>query len=227
MTESVADALARVTERIAAAAERAGRDRADVKLVAVTKGVPIDLVRSAAEAGIEDFGENRAKELRAKADMIPSVRWHFLGSIQTNKVKDLVGMHLLHGMDRLREAEALQTHGGIDWDVLVQVNIASEPAKQGIAPRELPGFLEGLGAYPRVRPRGLMFVAPHVKNAEDVRTMFGQARALRERYAGFGLTELSMGMSNDYEVAVEEGSTIVRLGRSLFAGAMQTRPEDA
>lgn len=219
-------AVTRVRERIRAAAERVGRDGADVRLVAVTKGVPPDVVRAAAEAGIEDFGENRTKDLLAKAEAVGSGRWHFLGAIQTNKVKDLAGVHLIHGLDRLREAEALQEVDR-DWDVLIQVNISGESQKEGIAPADVAELLEGLGAYPRVRPRGLMFVAPYVKNAEDVRTMFVQARALLERYAGFGLTELSMGMSNDYEVAIEEGSTMVRIGRSLFAGAMQIRPEDA
>lgn len=226
--DGVGEAVARIRERIAAAAERAHRRPEDVTLVAVTKdGVGADAIRSAADAGIADFGEDRAKDLRTKAEALDqALRWHFIGGIQTNKISALDRAWLLHSVDRVREAKALNASAErLDraWDVLIEVNVGGEPQKQGVAPGELEELLEGVLAYPRVRPRGLMFVAPRVKNAEDVRALFAQARALLERYAGFGLTELSMGMSDDFEVAVEEGSTIVRIGRSIFQSSGEAR----
>ncbi len=221
---AVTGAVGRVLERVADAAERAGRRPTEVRVVAVTKGVDIDAIAEAGEAGIGDFGENRAQDLEAKASSLHAdARWHFVGTIQTNKVRHLDRVCLIHSLDRLREAEVLQARGEkLDrtWDVLVEVNIAGEPQKGGVGPDDVAPLIEGLGAYPRVLPRGLMFVAPQVENAQDVRAMFAQARALRERLVGFGLDELSMGMSDDFEVAVEEGSTIVRIGRAIF------RPDD-
>ncbi len=219
----VTEAVARVRERIAQAAARAGRRPEEVTLVAVTKGVEIEDIRSAVAAGVSDLGENRAKDLRDKAAALdPALRWHFVGGIQTNKVAALDRASLIHGLDRVREAEALQARGDLldrSWDVLIEVNIGGEAQKQGVEPDAVAELLDAVLAYPRVRPRGLMFVAPQVKNTEDVRTMFAQARALGERFVSSGLTELSMGMSDDFEVAVEEGSTIVRIGRSIFQSA--------
>jgi pyridoxal phosphate enzyme (YggS family) len=226
MTEhGIGDAVSRVRERVSSAAERSGRDAGDVRIVAVTKGVGVDSIKEAADAGVADFGENRARDLRQKAESVGgSVRWHFLGALQTNKVRYLDRAWLIHGLDRIREADALQTRGDRaerTWDVLVEVNIARDGKKAGVAPELLGHLLGDLAAYPRVRPRGLMFVAPQVENVEDVRAMFAEARALRERFAEFGLDELSMGMSDDYEVAVEEGSTIVRIGRAIFRPTLE------
>ena len=231
--ETVTTAVARVLERVSNAAVRAGRQPDEVKVVAVTKGVDVDAIAEAVDAGIADFGENRAQGLEAKSESLNAdVRWHFVGTMQTNKVRYLDHVSLIHSLDRLREAEALQARGDkLDrtWDVLVEVNLAGEPQKGGVAPDDVAPLVEGLAAYPRVRPRGLMFVAPQVENAQDVRAMFARARALRERLASFGLDELSMGMSDDFEVAVEEGSTIVRIGRAIFrpAGVPQTATKDA
>lgn len=230
--EEIRDSVVRVLERVSNAAERVGRNPQDVRVVAVTKGVAVEDIAAAADAGIADFGENDAKNLRDKADSLAAdVRWHFVGTLQTNKVRYLDRVTLIHSVDRLREAGALQSRGdrvGRLWDVLVEANIGREPQKAGVAPEEVGEIVEGLAAYPRVRPRGLMFVAPQVENAEDVRAMFGEARALRERYADLGLAELSMGMTDDFEVAVEEGSTIVRIGRAIFGprdGAKPSRTE--
>ncbi len=212
-----------VRKRVIRAAERAGRDPRDVTLVAITKGVAPVLIEEASKAGVRDFGENRARDLESKAGAAdPEIRWHFVGSLQTNKVRLLDRASLIHSLGRVREAEALQTRGehlGRSWDVLVQVNVAGEPQKGGVEPGRVGALVDDLGAYPRVRPRGLMFVAPQVQKAEDVRAMFAEACALRDRLANLGLVELSMGMSDDFEVAVEEGSTIVRIGRSIFQGA--------
>lgn len=219
-----------VRERIAAAAARAGRAAEDVTLVAVTKDVPLDLVAEAVRSGIADLGENRAQDLaRRMATLTSDVRWHYLGAVQTNKVRLLEGVHLVHGVARLREAEALETGAtrrGRPWDVLVEVNVAGEATKRGVGEEELGGVLEGLGAYPHVRVRGLMIVAPQVENNEDVRWVFARARELRDTWLNDvpTLRELSMGMSDDYEIAIEEGATIVRIGRAIFG---QDRPEAA
>ena len=214
---AVVDAVARVVDRVAAAASRVGREPSDVTIVAATKEADVEAIADAARAGVRDFGENRAKDLAAKAEASErDLRWHYLGSVQTNKVRFLDRAVMIHGLDRLREAEVLDARAERlerTWDVLVEVNIGGEGPKQGIPPADLADFLEGLGAYPRVRPRGLMFVAPHVENPEDVRAMFAQARALSDR---FGLRELSMGMTEDFEVAIEEGATMVRIGRAIF-----------
>jgi pyridoxal phosphate enzyme (YggS family) len=233
---TIAVAVARVRERVSDAAARAGRDPDDVTVVAVTKGVDVDAIAEAGDSGIADFGENRAQDLAAKSASLDaaaggarfarSMRWHFVGTLQTNKVRYLDRVSLIHSLDRLREAEALQARGDrLDrhWDVLVEVNIAGEPQKGGVPPEEVDRLVDGLAAYPRVRPRGLMFVAPQVENAQDVRAMFARTRALGERLSGYGLRELSMGMSDDFEVAVEEGSTIVRIGRAIFAPVQRSR----
>lgn len=217
----IAEAVAGVRERVAAAAERSGRDASAVTLVAVSKGVGVDAVLEAAACGVSDFGENRAAELRGKADALrgKGLRWHFLGAIQTNKVRALDDAVLIHGLDRIREGEALQARGerlGRAYDVLVEVNIAGEAAKQGVDPGGAGELVAGLAELPRVRTRGLMFMAPRVENVEDVRGLFARARSLRDRMSDFGLVELSMGMSDDFAIAVEEGSTMVRIGRAIF-----------
>ncbi len=220
MTESVASAVRRVTDRVAAAELRSGRPAGSVRIVAAIKGVDVARAAEAVRAGITDVGENRAADLRDKAEALDAdVRWHFLGTIQTNKVRMLDPAVLVHSVDRAEEAAALERRGETTartWDVLVEVNVAGEASKQGIDPRRVESLLDELSHYPRVTPRGFMFVAPQSQNPEDVRWTFIEGRRLRERFEGSGLDELSMGMSDDFEVAVEEGATIVRLGRAIF-----------
>lgn len=222
MTETVAGAVRRVRDRVAAAAERSGRSPADVRIVAAVKRVEPARIAEALDAGITELGENVAKDLRDKARLLPgAVRWHFLGAIQTNKVRMLDAAVLVQGLDRPEEAAALDRRGASTdrtWDVLVEVNIGGESSKQGVDPARVDSLLDDLSHYPRVVPRGFMFVAPHAQNPEDVRWTFAEGRRLRERYDGSGLDELSMGMSDDFEVAIEEGATIVRLGRAIFGG---------
>lgn len=215
-------AVSAVRARIFAAAKRVGRDPGEVLLVAVTKGVGPDAIGVAARAGVRDVGENRAQEMREKQPVVSTdIRWHFLGEVQTNKVRYLDRVHVVHSLDRPQEAEALQRRGeatGRSWDVLVEVNVAGESSKQGIRPGDLGVFLERLGAWPLVRPRGLMVLAPRCEDPEEVRWVFAEARRLRDRHrdAVAGLEELSMGMSDDFEVAIEEGATMVRIGRAIF-----------
>jgi pyridoxal phosphate enzyme (YggS family) len=217
MTE-IAERVERVRSRMRAAAGRAGRDPAQIKLVAATKGVPPGRIDEAARAGLHDFGENRAQDLRDKVRTVQSnIDWHFFGHIQTNKVRYLDPVRLIHGLTRLREAEALQARGertNRAWDVLVEVNVAGEASKGGVTPDDLSELIRGLEKFPLVSLRGLMIVAPQAENHEDVRWVFKEGRRLRDEHDAF--RELSMGMTEDFEVAIEEGATIVRVGRAIF-----------
>ncbi|MFL5401181.1 MAG: YggS family pyridoxal phosphate-dependent enzyme [Myxococcales bacterium] len=229
----IADNLRGVRERIDRACERAKRDPASVTLVAVSKVQPIEAIREALEAGQRDFGENYAQELRDKADAIGgpeeraspatgggrrpqhTIAWHFLGALQTNKVKMIVGrVALLHTCDRPSLAQELNKRAaslGIVQRVLVEVNLAREPQKGGIAPADLPAFVATLRNLPSLRCEGLMCIPPA---EEESRLHFRRLRELRDELGV--LPELSMGMSADYETAIEEGATIVRVGTAIF-----------
>lgn len=218
----LAERLNEVNAAIAAAASKAGRDPAAVKLVAVTKTVGLDQIRQAIALGLHDFGENRLQEARAKVDAFPDQSWHFIGHLQTNKVKEVLPRFaLIHSLDSFRLAEALQ-HWGERLDryvnVLVQVNVAREKGKYGLDPGELPDFLTALRAMTRIKVRGLMAMAPWVEDPEEARPVFRGLRLLQQQCSvpDMQLEHLSMGMTNDYRVAVEEGATIVRVGTALF-----------
>jgi len=219
---TVADAVADVRERVAGACRRAGRDPSDVCIVAVSKVIEPDPIAEVVAAGITDIGVNRAQELRDKAALVPpEVRWHYLGELQTNKVRYLDAVAFVHGLCRPAEAEALQRRAertSRSWDAFVEVNIAGEPSKRGVAPEALAELLDAVDACTLVRPRGIMIVAPITQNPEDVRWVFVEARRLRDRLRGQrpGMEGLSMGMSDDFEIAIEEGATVVRIGRAIF-----------
>ncbi len=218
----LAERLKEVNAAIAAAAVKAGRDPAAVKLVAVTKTVGADQIRQAIAIGLHDFGENRLQEAKAKVDAFPDQNWHFIGHLQTNKVKEVLPrFKLIHSLDSYRLAEALQ-HWGERLDrsvnVLVQVNVAGEKGKYGLEPGELPDFLAALRSLTRIKVRGLMTMAPWVDDPEEARPVFRGLRLLQQQCSSpeMSLEHLSMGMTNDYRVAVEEGATIVRIGTALF-----------
>jgi pyridoxal phosphate enzyme (YggS family) len=217
--------LAGVRERIAEAARRAGRREDAVLLVAVSKTVDVDGVRAAVAAGVPALGENRVQEAREKIAVIGRPRpWHLIGHLQTNKVRDaLECFDLIQSVDRLPLAEALSSRAaqaGRRADVLVQVNVGAEPQKGGIRPEDLRAGLEAMAALPGLRIRGLMTIPPLPKGPEDSRPHYRQMSKLLEAARGWGLpgelTELSMGMSGDFEVGVEEGATIVRVGTAIF-----------
>lgn len=209
-------------DNIDQAARRAGRDPETVKLIAVTKTVGIDEVRRAAALGITDFGENRVQEAAAKVANIPEVRWHFIGHLQSNKVKDVLPAYsLIHSLDRPSLARALQRSAeriNRKVDALVQVNVSGEESKYGLAPENLKEFLNQVSSYDRIIIKGLMTMAPFVDNPEDTRIYFRRLRQLRDENTtgSLNLSELSMGMTNDYMVAIEEGATMVRIGTALF-----------
>jgi pyridoxal phosphate enzyme (YggS family) len=208
---SVASAVAAVRARITDAAARAGRDPAEVTLVAATKTVPVERVAAVIAAGVVDIGENRAQELTAKAPALEGTdaRWHFLGQLQRNKVRALAPWVVCwQSVDREELGEEIARRAA-GTRVLVEVNLAGEPAKGGCRPSEAPGLVDALRAQ-GLDVAGLMAVPPA---DDDPRRWFSR---LRELHAHLGLEELSMGMSDDFEIAVEEGATMVRVGRALF-----------
>jgi PLP dependent protein len=200
----------RIRADIASAARRAGRDPAEVELLAAVKYVELEDVGALLEAGVTLLGENRAQELERKAAAWPDARWHFIGQLQSRKVKQILPLvELIHSVASDSALRQLERHGTPDTEVLVEVNVAGEDAKAGIAPDELRGFLERAP----VRVVGLMGMPPFAEDPEQSRPHF---RALRELARQHGLRHLSMGTSQDYAVAVEEGATIVRVGSVLF-----------
>jgi PLP dependent protein len=210
----VASGLAAVRGRIAAACSRAGRGPGSVRLIAVSKTKPIAMLQRVAAAGQTIFGENYAQELREKAEALPGVEWHFLGALQTNKAKLVVGRAaLIHTCDRLALAQELSKRAkaaAISQRLLLEVNVGREPQKAGALPELVPQLLEQVRALPALSCEGLMCIPP----AEgDPRPHFRALRALASR---LGLPHLSMGMSADYEIAIEEGATLVRVGTAIF-----------
>ena len=210
--------LARVRERIARAAERAGRRPADVLLIGVSKTVDVARIRAAVAAGVTALGENRVQEAKAKiAELGRPATWHLIGHLQTNKVKDALELFdVIHSLDRLelaRELERRAAARGQVVEALLQVNVAAEPSKGGVGPDAVSEALDVVGKLAHVRVRGLMTIPPEVERAEDARPWFRRLRELAERHS---LSELSMGMSGDFEVAVEEGATMVRVGTAIF-----------
>ncbi len=228
LTAEITDRAARVRDEIAEAAVRAGRDPGDVTLVAVTKTRPIETVRAALAAGLRDLGENRVSELVEKSDAVPGegqggdVRWHLIGSLQRNKARDAAARaDLFHALDSVRLADALDkkaADAGRVLDVLVQVNVSGEDAKHGVAPEATAALLAHAASLPHVRAVGLMGMAAIAESDAElervVRPAFRRLRALFD--ANAGLSVLSMGMSGDFPVAVEEGATHVRVGTALF-----------
>ena len=210
--------LSCVRERIAAAAGRAGRRPEDVLLIGVSKTVPAERVRLGIEAGLAALGENRVQEAKDKIRSLGRpVPWHLIGHLQTNKVKDALELFdLIHSLDRLelaRELERRAADPGRVVETLLEVNVAGEASKGGFAPDDVGPALEAIGGLTHVRVRGLMAIPPIVEHAEDARGWFQALRRLAERH---GLKELSMGMSADFEVAIEEGATMVRVGTAIF-----------
>jgi pyridoxal phosphate enzyme (YggS family) len=203
-----------VHERIARSAESVGRDPASVTLIAVSKTVCVDLIREAYDLGHRDFGESRLQEAIPKIERLPDdIRWHFIGKLQSNKARRAADLfHVIHTLESEQQLREL-SKAGRAVDGLIEVNIGVELQKSGISPESLGKFAKTVVQYPLVRLRGLMTVGPLHPNAEFMRPFF---RELRELGYGFKGQWLSMGMSNDFEVAIQEGSTHVRVGSALF-----------
>src|ERR1700730_3469856 len=222
MPGSVGENLQAVRQSIARSAERAGRDPNEIVLVAVTKTFPVERIREALGVGLRILGENRVQEALPKIDEIgpANVDWHLIGHLQTNKVKFIDGrFRMVQSLDGVALVEALDRRIQSPLDVLVEVNVAEDPQKTGVLPADLEAMVHAVSAAQHLRLRGLMTVAPMVPDPEGVRPVFRQLRSLRDRTSqqlGVALPVLSMGMTDDYAIAVEEGATMLRLGRALF-----------
>ena len=220
----LAEGLQAVRERIARACQRVGRDPSEVTLLAVTKGQPPEAVRAAAELGLSLFGENKVQEAKAKIPLCPGrLRWHMIGHLQTNKARDAVHFfEMIQSIDSLRLAEEVDRcaeKAAKTMSVLLEVNVAGEATKFGYQPAILLAELERLNGLKRLEIHGLMAMAPWTPDPEKARPAFRRLRELKqecEARLGAPLAHLSMGMSGDFEVAIEEGATLVRLGTVLF-----------
>ena len=229
---SFAENLDSIQQRIRAACERTGREASSVTLLGVTKGQPPDAVNEAVRMGLTFFGENKIQEAKAKIPLCSGKpRWHFIGHLQTNKCRDAVELfEMIQSVDSLHVAQEISKRAeqaSKTMPILLEVNLAGEASKFGYRPEKLEAELNQINALPRVEIHGLMTVPPWSPNAEAVRPMFRQLRELKERaeqVLGAPLPQLSMGMSGDFEVAIEEGATIVRVGTALF-GARAKKQE--
>lgn len=223
--ETLRDRVLQVRERIGKAAARAGRSAEEIRLVAVGKTQPPDRIGEAASAGVTSFGENYVQEAEEKIRAYPGLEWHMVGKLQRNKVRKAVALfswiQTVDSSRLLSEISRRCAEADTGMPVLLEVNLAGEPGKAGISPGELPGLVESAEALPGVRLAGLMAIPPFFENPEESRPWFARLRKLREdcagrSAAGTGMRELSMGMSHDFEVAVEEGATMVRIGTAIF-----------
>ena len=218
--------LASVEKNIAAACERSGRRREEVLLIAVSKTKPVDMIREVYEEGVRDFGENKPQELKEKFPELPSdSRWHMIGHLQRNKIKYIIDRAcMIHSVDSLRLAEAIQEEAAkreLVMPVLVEVNMAKEESKYGLMPEETEDFIRQISSFPNIRVEGLMTIAPFTENPEDNRIHFSNLRKLyvdikEKNIDNVNMCNLSMGMTGDYEVAIEEGATMVRVGTGIF-----------
>lgn len=223
---SIADNLRRIEGLIAQAALKAGRDPESVRLVAVSKTKPAEDVAQAYACGQKIFGENYVQELVAKKAQLPEgITWHFIGSLQSNKVRQIAGMvDLIHSVDRISLAREIDRQWGVlgrSCDILIQVNISREATKSGTSREELLALLREVAELPHLKVRGLMTMPPFFDDPEGARPYFRALRELSQEVAaaaipGVEMRELSMGMSGDFEVAIEEGATLVRVGSALF-----------
>lgn len=222
----IKDQLREVEEKISAACQRAGRNREDVTLIAVSKTKPVETLKEAYDLGIRVFGENKVQELTQKYEVLPKdIHWHMIGHLQTNKVKYIIDkVDLIHSVDSLKLAQTVEKEAvkhGLVKDILIEVNVAEEESKFGLRMEEVIPFLEQISGFSHVRVRGLMTIAPFVENAEENRSIFADLHKLsvdieKKNIDNVNVSILSMGMTNDYEVAIEEGATMVRVGTGIF-----------
>ena len=224
----VVENLAEVERNICAACERAGRRREEVTLIAVSKTKPVSMIEELLPGGTRDFGENKVQELCEKYEQLPKeIRWHLIGHLQRNKVKYVVDKAcLIHSVDSLRLAQAISEEGkkrGLTVPVLIEVNVAGEESKFGVAPEETEGLIREIAKLPAISVKGLMTIAPFVEDPEENRSHFAKLKKLnvdikRKSIDNVSMNVLSMGMTGDYEVAIEEGATMVRVGTGIFGG---------
>lgn len=215
-----------VEKNVAAACKRAGRDRSEVTLIAVSKTKPVEMLREVYDAGARDFGENKVQEICEKYDQLPSdIKWHMIGHLQRNKVKQVIDKAaLIHSVDSYRLAQEISVQAqkkGLTIPILVEVNIAGEESKFGISAEDTIQLVEEISVLPNLKIQGLMTIAPYVVDAEENRLYFRQIKQLsvdikNKNIDNVSMDVLSMGMTGDYEVAIEEGATMVRVGTGIF-----------
>lgn len=222
---SIKENLDAINQKIKSAAEKSGRKREDILLLAVSKTIEVPRIKEAVDLGLIDLGENKPQEINWKYFEIENVRWHQIGHLQTNKVKYIIDkVCLIHSVDSLKLAEEISKRAkakNITMDVLVEINIAGEEAKHGVPLNEAESLAVEISKLDNIRVKGLMTVAPFVENPEDNRNYFRQMKKLfvdirDKNYNNIDMQYLSMGMTNDYEIAIEEGANIVRIGTGLF-----------
>lgn len=223
---SVCENYLAVEEKVKEACRRAGRNRNEVTLIAVSKTKPMSMIEELLPLGVVDFGENKVQELTAKEEALPSgIHWHMIGHLQRNKVKYIVDKAcLIHSVDSLRLAETVSQEAekkGVTANILIEVNVAGEDSKFGVNPDETAALAEAIAKLPNIAVKGLMTIAPFVENAEENREVFRNLRKLsvdieEKKFNNVTMAVLSMGMTGDYEVAIEEGATMVRVGTGIF-----------
>lgn len=229
----VTEHLKIVEQNIACACERSGRNRGEVTLIAVSKTKPVEMMEEAMAAGIRTFGENKVQEIIKKQPLLPDdINWHMIGHLQRNKVRQIAGkVTMIHSVDSLRLAEQIQKEYesiGMTADVLMEVNIAREETKFGLMPEETEAVIRETAKMGNINVCGLMTIAPYVEDPQDNRIHFHNLRKLlvdinSKNIDNISMTELSMGMTGDYEIAIEEGATFVRVGTGIFGSRQYTK----
>lgn len=232
----VAENLEQVRKNIELACKEAGRDPKEVTLISVSKTKPVSMLQEAYDAGSRDFGENKVQEIMDKVPQLPSdIRWHMIGHLQRNKVKYIVDkVALIHSVDSLRLAETIEHEAAkhnVTVPVLIEVNVAQEESKFGLKTEEVLSLVESVAAFPHIHIEGLMTIAPYVEDPEENRGIFRQLKKLSvdidaKNINNVNMSVLSMGMTNDYQVAVEEGATMVRVGTGIFGERDYSIKED-
>ncbi|SHJ13286.1 hypothetical protein SAMN02745975_01347 [Geosporobacter subterraneus DSM 17957] len=221
----IADNISNIRQEITKTCMKLGKKTEEVHLIAVTKTIEPERINEAIACGITDIGENKVQEVINKYDLVSPVNWHMIGHLQTNKVKYIIDkVKLIHSLDRISLAEEIQKRAeriNRSIDVLIQVNIGQEETKSGIEPESVHNFIEALQTFSHIRVKGLMTVAPYEEDPEKVRIYFKAMREIFEKIrakklSGIEMKYLSMGMTNDYKVAIEEGANMIRIGTAIF-----------
>jgi pyridoxal phosphate enzyme (YggS family) len=215
-TSDIAQNLKATKERVAVSCQRANRSPDEITVIAVSKTKPSSIIEAAFEAGSTHFGENRVQEAEEKIKSLPHINptWHLIGHLQTNKAKTAVQLFdIIHSVDSVKLAEVISKYADNNIEILLQVNVVEEESKGGFTVAELTQALTTIDELPNLKVEGLMTIAPWVSDAEEVRPVFKRLKELRD---ALGLKHLSMGMTDDYEVAIEEGATMIRIGRAIF-----------
>ena len=228
----IRDNLRTVEENISAACKRSGRSRDEVTLIAVSKTKPVEMLQEAYDLGCRDFGENKVQELLDKYDKMPrDIRWHMIGHLQRNKVKYIVDkVYMIHSVDSMRLAEEISKEAvrkNVTVSVLVEINVADEESKFGTSVDEAVSLVENISKLPNIVVKGLMTIAPYVENSEENRLYFAKLKQIyvdiiHKNIDNIFMKELSMGMTGDYEVAIEEGATYIRVGTGIFGERQYT-----